>query len=63
MDWVRGHARDEMIGPGFSCVMCSVPAVGSRHWEGPSEDVLCQFDVFNVEVVSGPASAYWVVGF
>ena len=45
--------------------MCSVPAVGSRRWEGPSEDVLCQFDVFDVDVVLGDASAYfyWVVGF
>ena len=46
-----------MIGPGFSCVhvFCSCswePALG-----GPERDVLCQFDVFDVDVVLGDASA------
>lgn len=68
MDWVSEHAREDgRIGLGFSCVhVVLVPAVGSRCWEGGGRArARCALliDVFDVECVSGPASACCVMCF
>ena len=45
--------------------MGSVPAAGSRHWRGGRARARCalSINVFDVEVFSRVASAYWVAGF
>ena len=69
MNWVRGHAREiVVIGPwGLmrDCVLFLQLGAGTgRGGEGRARArCALSIDVFDVDVVSGAASAYWVVGF